>query len=197
MQPPLEAQLIDVADEIAYNCADLDDGYEAKLLTVAQIRKRLPLFDRLIRPFERAHPDALEKLKFNEALKRMMDYFVTDLIETTRRRLRRAGVKSVEAVRVRTSRLAGLSPAASREDRRLKEFLFQNLYSHPSIRAERKKITDSISGLFLYFVAHPRSLPSSYQKKTPGEPLHRVVCDYIAGMTDNYLLDQYRRYVGE
>jgi dGTPase len=196
-QPPLEAQLVDVADEIAYNCADLDDGYEAKLLTVAQIRGRLPLFDRLIRPFERAHPDALEKLKFNEALKRMMDHFVTDLIETTRLRLRRAGIKSVEAVRAKTSRLAGLSPAASRESRRLKEFLFQNLYSHPSIRAERKKITGSISGLFHYYVQHPRSLPSSYQKKTPGEPLHRVVCDYIAGMTDNYLLDQYRRYVGE
>jgi dGTPase len=196
-QPPLEAQLIDVADEIAYNCADLDDGYEAKLLTVAQIRKGLPLFDRLIRPFERAHPEALEKLKFNEALKRMMDYLVTDLIQTTRLRLRRAGVRSVEAVRGRNSRLVALSPAALRENRRLKEFLFQNLYSHPSIRAERKKITGSISGLFRYFVAHPRSLPSFYQKKTPGEPLHRVVCDYIAGMTDNYLLEQYRKYVGE
>jgi dGTPase len=196
-QPPLEAQLIDVADEIAYNCADLDDGYEAKLLTVAQIRAGLPLFDRLIRPFERAHPEALEKLKFNEALKRMMNYLVTDLIQTTRLRLRRAGVRSVDAVRGRNSRLAALSAAALRENRRLKGFLFRNLYSHPSIRAERKKITGSISGLFHYFVEHPRSLPSFYQKKTPGEPLHRIVCDYIAGMTDNYLLEQYRRYVGE
>jgi dGTPase len=194
-QPPLEAQLIDVADEIAYNCADLDDGYEAKLLTVVQIRERLPLFRRLLRSFERQCPEALEKLKFNEALKRMMDYFVTDLIRTTRRRLRRAGIKSVEAVRAQTRRLAGMSPAASRENRRLKEFLFQNLYSHPSIRAERRKITGSICGLFQYYVAHPRSLPSSYQRKTPAEPLHRVVCDYIAGMTDNYLLDQYRKYV--
>ena len=196
-QPPLEAQLIDVADEIAYNCADLDDGYEAKLLTVAQIRAGVRVFDRLFRPFERAHPDALERLKFNEALKRLMDYLVTDLIQTTRRRLQRAGVRSVAAVRAKPSRLVGLSPPASRANRRLRGFLFQNLYSHPSIRAERKKITDSISGLFHYFAAHPRSLPASYQKKTPGEPLDRVVCDYIAGMTDNYLLEQYRKYVGE
>ena len=185
--------MIDVADEIAYNCADLDDGYEAKLLTVAQICKGVPLFDRFYRRFEREHPEALEKLRFNEALKRVLDYLVTDLIQTTRRRLRQSGVRSVAAVRSKRSRLVGLSPAASRQNQRLKDFLLRNLYSHPSIRAERKKITDSVSGLFRYFLAHPRSLPASYQKKR--EPLRRVVCDYIAGMTDHYLLEQYRKYV--
>jgi dGTPase len=194
--PPLEAQLIDVADEIAYNCADLDDGYEAKLLTVAQIRRGVPLFDRFLRRFEREYPEALEKLKFNEALKRVLDYMVTDLIRTTRRRLQRAGIRSVAAVREKPSRLVGLSAAASRQNRRLKDFLLRNLYSHPSLRAERKKITDSVCGLFRYFLEHPRSLPTSYQKKTPEEPLRRVVCDYIAGMTDNYLLEQFRKYVG-
>jgi dGTPase len=192
-QPPLEAQLIDVADEIAYNCADLDDGYEAKLLSIAQIRRGVPLFDRFFRHFEREHPEALEKLKFNEALKRVLDYLVTDLIQTTRRRLRQAGVRSVAAVRSKRSRLVGLSPAASRQNQRLKDFLLRNLYSHPSIRAERRKITDSVSGLFRYFLEHPRSLPASYQKNR--EPLRRVVCDYIAGMTDHYLLEQYRKYV--
>jgi dGTPase len=195
-QPPLEAQLIDVADEIAYNCADLDDGYEAKLLTVAQIRRGVPLFDHFFRRFEGEYPEALEKLKFNEALKRVLDYLVTDLIQTTRRRLQRAGIRSVAAVRAKPTRLVGLSPAASEENRKLREFLTRNLYSHPSIRAERKKITDSISGLFRYFLEHPRSLPASYQEKIPGEPLRRVVCDYIAGMTDNYLLEQYRKYLG-
>ena len=195
-QPPLEAQLIDVADEIAYNCADLDDGYEAKLLSLSLIRKALPLFDRFYRPCERAHPAAPEKLKFNEALKRVMDSLVTDLINATRVRLRRLKIHSVEQVRSAGARLVGLSPRLARENRQLKEFLYRNLYSRPEISAERKKIVRSVAGLFRFFVAHPRSLPASYFAKTQQEPLHRVVCDYIAGMTDNYLLDQYRKHLG-
>jgi len=196
-QPTLEAQLIDATDEIAYNCADLDDGYESKLLTLSQIRGGISRFECFYRAYERNHPAALEKLRFNEALKRVLDALVTDLIRFTRRRLRQAGVRSVEGVRSWRSRLVGLSPAMTRENRRLKDFLNQNLYSHPNLRAERKRIVGSVSGLFRFFMAHPRSLPASYQAKSSQEPLHRVVCDYIAGMTDGYLLEQYRRHVGE
>jgi dGTPase len=196
-QPPLEAQLIDVADEIAYNCADLDDGYEAKLLMLPLIREGVPLFDRLYRPFERRHPAALEKLKFNEALKRVMDTLVTDLIEATRARLRKLKVHSVAQVRAQASRLVGLSPQFVRENKRLKEFLDRNLYSHQEVSAERKKIVKCLEGLFNHFLQHPRSLPASYAAKAQQEPPHRVVCDYIAGMTDNYLLEQYRKHLGE
>ncbi|MCJ7502482.1 MAG: dNTP triphosphohydrolase, partial [Acidobacteriia bacterium] len=153
-QPPLEAQLIDVADEIAYNCADLDDGYEAKLLSLSLIRKGVPLFDRLYRPFERAHPAALEMLKFNEALKRVMDTLVTDLINAPRARLRRRKIHSVEQVRSAGARLVGLSPRLARENRRLKGFLYRNLYSRPEISAERKKIVKSVAGLFRFFLEH-------------------------------------------
>jgi dGTPase len=196
-QPPLEAQLIDTADEIAYNCADLDDGYEAKLLTLPLVREGVPLFDRLYRPFERKHPTALEKLKFNEALKRVMDSLVTDLIETTRARLRKLKVRSVAQVRAHASRLVGLGPRLAAANQGLKRFLYQNLYSHRDISAERKRIVRSVEGLFHYFLQHPRSLPGSYFAKTQQEPPHRVVCDYIAGMTDNYLLEQYRKHLGE
>lgn len=195
-QPPLEAQLIDAADEIAYNCADLDDGYESKLMTLALIRDGVPLFERLHRPIERKYPTALEKLKFNETLKRMMDALVTDLIQTTRSRLRKLKVRSVERVRSRRARLVALSPRLARENKRLKDFLFKNLYSHKHIRAERRKIVLSVQGLFKFFVEHPRSLPASYFAKTQEEPAHRVVCDYIVGMTDNYLQEQYRKYLG-
>lgn len=196
-QPPLEAQLIDVADEIAYNCADLDDGYESKLLTLRQIREGVPLFDRLFRPIARTYPAALEKLKFNEALKRLMDTLVTDLIDATRDRLRKRRVRSVEQVRTQDSRLVGLSPRVARENQRLKEFLYRNLYSHREVSAERKRIVKSVEGLFRYFLEHPRSLPAYYFTKTQQEPAHRVVCDYIAGMTDNYLRGQYRKHLGE
>ncbi len=193
--PPLEAQLIDGADEIAYNCADLDDGYESKLMTLRMIRKGIPLFERLYRPIERRYPAALEKLKFNETLKRLMDALVTDLIETTRHRLSALRIRSVAQVRARHSRLVDLSPRMARENRRLKDFLHQNLYSHRHIRAERRRIVQSIEGLFNFFVKHPRSLPASYFAQVEHEPVHRVVCDYIAGMTDNYLQEQYRKHV--
>ena len=194
-RPALEAQLIDVADEIAYNCADLDDGYESKLLTLRQMRDALPLFERFYRPLEKEHPAAPEKLRFNETLKRLLDALVTDLIESTRARLRETGVDSAEAVRRQPERLAGLGRPMARENRRLKAFLFQKLYSHPKLRAERKAIVQSVEGLFRYFMDHPRSLPPTHAAKAPQEPLHRVVCDYLAGMTDHYLAEQYQKHL--
>jgi dGTPase len=194
--PPLEAQLIDVADEIAYNCADLDDGYESKLVDLAQIRDGVPLFQRLYRPMEKKYPTAIEKLKFNETLKRLMDALVTDVIRTTQSRLRKLKVRSVERVRSRHARLVALSPRMARENKRLKHFLFENLYSHKHIRAERRQIVRSVQGLFNFFVENPQRLPPSYFVKTQKEPAHRVICDYIAGMTDNYLQEQFRKYLG-
>ncbi len=196
-QPPLEAQLIDLADEIAYNCSDLDDGYESKLLTVPLIREGVPLFNRLYDSIERKYPGAIEKLKFNEALKRVMDTLVTDLIERTRTRLRRERVRSVEQVRAQPDRMVNLGTRVARQNKRIKEFLYSNLYSHRKIRAERNLIVKSVEGLFQFFVNHPRSLPTSYSPQIKQEPIHRVVCDYLAGMTDHYLQEQYQKYSGK
>ena len=196
-QPPIEAQLINFADEIAYNCADLDDGYEAKLLTLAQIREGVPFFDSLYHPLERKYPTALEKLKFNEALKRLMDALVTDLIETTRQHLENLKVNSPAQVRAQTTVLAGPSPALVRTSQGLKDFLSRNLYAHPRVDTERKKVARWLERLFNYFLEHPRSLPPSYYAKTQQQGLHRIVCDYIAGMTDDYLSEQYRKHLGD
>jgi dGTPase len=195
-QPPLEAQLIDRADEIAYNCADLDDGYEAKLLTLPLIRHGLSLFDSLYRTVDRKHPTAREKLKFNEALKAMLNILVTDLINSTRDSLAEARVRSVAEVRAHSRRLVGLSPRRARDNQELKEFLNVNLYSHRQVGSERKAILRCMRRLFSYYLEHPRALPPFYFAQSQEIPLHRVVCDYIAGMTDNYLLLQYRRHLG-
>ena len=195
-RPPLEAQLIDPADEIAYNCADLDDGYEAKLLTLPQIRKHVRLFDSLYRSVDREYPAAREKLKFNEALKGVLNILVTDLIEATRARLAKAGVASVADVRAHPKRLVGLGPRRARDDRELKEFLNANLYSHRQVGSARQVIVRCVRRLFGYYLEHPRRLPPFYVAQSRQEPLHRVVCDYIAGMTDNYLLLQYRKHLG-
>jgi dGTPase len=195
-QPPLEAQLIDVADEIAYNCADLDDGYESKLLTLKLIRANIPIFDRLYRPIALRYASMPEKLRFNEALKRLMDTMVTDVIDATRGRLRELGVRSVAKVRSHPRRLVGPTPALARENKKLKEFLFRRLYSHPEVRAERQKIVTALERLFQYFIKNPSSLPPSTFQRTLHEPAHRVVCDYLAGMTDHYLQERYTKYLG-
>jgi dGTPase len=195
-QPPLEAQLIDTADEIAYNCADLDDGFESKLLTMRLIRRGVPLFDRLYGPIDRRYPSAPEKLKFNEALKRLMDTLVTDLIDSTRGRLVKHHVGSVAQVRAMPARLAGASPALARQNKQLKEFLFRRLYSHPEVRAERARIVKALEGLFEHFLRHARHLPPSTFARTQHEPVHRVVCDYLAGMTDHYLQERYAKFLG-
>src|SRR5438445_5719730 len=93
-RPPLEAQLIDIADEIAYSTADLDDGYEAHLLTLDQIRDGIPVFERFYRDVEAIYPDAIEMLKFNETLKRMLDHWIGDLIGHTGEQIRTSGIRS-------------------------------------------------------------------------------------------------------
>ncbi|HXJ92250.1 MAG TPA: deoxyguanosinetriphosphate triphosphohydrolase [Terriglobia bacterium] len=196
-RPPLEAQLIDLADEIAYNSADLDDGYESKLLTLEIIREGVPLFEVFYRPVERRYPEAAEKLRFNEALKGLLDALATDLIDSTRARVELQGARSVADVRASASRLVGFSEAKAGENRSLKEFLQRSLYEHPNVDRERKGIARLIDGLFDYFMNEPRRLPPAYFAKTQEEPAHRVICDYIAGMTDNYLREQWSQYVGQ
>ena len=183
-------------DEIAYNTADLDDGYESKLLTVPMVRKSLPLFDGLYDSMERRYPGVVEKLKFNEALKRLMDTLVTDLIEATRRRLRTQQIRSVAGVRSYSRRLVGFGPRLARENRLIKDFLHSKLYSHRRIRAEQRLIVKSVEGLFQFFVDHPSRLPHSYCDQSKREPVHRVVCGYFAGMTDHYLQEQHQKFVG-
>src|SRR5450755_3634935 len=122
-RPPLEAQLIDLTDEIAYNTADLDDGYEARLLTVEQIADSVELFKRHYSDAKRRYPNAAEKLVFNEALKSIFDAFVGDLITNTAQRVRAAEVHSLEDIRRHRERLAAFSAPVEEERRRLKDFL--------------------------------------------------------------------------
>ncbi|HLI34160.1 MAG TPA: deoxyguanosinetriphosphate triphosphohydrolase [Terriglobia bacterium] len=196
-RPPLEAQLIDLADEIAYNCADLDDGYEARLLSLDLIRAHVPLFDEFFRPIWRQHRRALEKLQFNEALRRVVNALVTDLIEATRSRLRMLKINSVEKVRKWDCRLVSLSSDMAKENRKLKEFLQAYLYAHPDVGSERKRISRQIVRLFRHYMRNPRALPSAHLAKSCEEPLARIVCDYIAGMTDNFFERQYQKVFGE
>lgn len=196
LRPPLEAQLIDVADEIAYSTADIDDGYESHLLELKQIRNGIAIFERFYGEVESIYPDAIDKLKFNETLKRMLNHWVGDLIENTKEEIRRAGVKNLEDVRSCQNRLVTLSSPAEQERREAKDFLYKNLYFSATLDPEKNDAERVISELFHFWMAKPACLPSSYKEKATQEPLPRIVCDYIAGMTDNYIYEQYEKYCG-
>jgi len=189
LRPPLEAQLIDLTDEIAYNTADLDDGYEAKLLSVSGIRKEVGVFDRFYRQTEEKYSAVPEKLQFNEALKGMLNRFVTDLIENSRRRVSEARVATLDEVRRWPERLAGFSAEVDEERRQAKQFLYQALYNAKSLQPAKKRAETLVAEVFLALMAHPEMLPTAYQEKAEHEKLVRVVCDYIAGMTDRYIED--------
>jgi dGTPase len=187
-RPPLEAQLIDCVDEIAYNTADLDDGYEAKLLTIEMICTEVPLFARFYAEVERGHRDGVTKLKFNEAAKRVLDHLATGLIENTQSAVAASGVKTVEEVRRETRRLAGFSAPLAAENAALKKFLLSRLYENPTIVSERERSVESLAELFHFYMAQPEKMPKGYAELANRSPRHRVVCDYIAGMTDHFLL---------
>jgi dGTPase len=193
-RPPLEAQVIDLADEIAYNTADLDDGYEARLLSLGEIRSGVPVFERLYREVEAIYPHAADKLKFNETIKRMLDRMVGELIENTRRTLKENHIDTLEAIRRYPKRLVALSPVVEQERRENKEFLYQQLYFSPSLAGEKDDAEVIVKSLFAYWMKKPSALPHNYQEKAQSEPLARVVCDYIAGMTDHFIYEQYDRF---
>jgi dGTPase len=195
-RPPLEAQLIDFVDEIAYNNADLDDGYEAHVLKVEMICAEVPLFARFYEEVERSHPRGLEKLKFNEAAKRVLDHLATGLIENTRTVVAASGVRSVEDVRRQARRLAGFSATLASENAALKKFLLDRLYEHPAIVADRERSVEALGQLFDIYMEHPEMMPKSYNDLARQGPRYRVVCDYIAGMTDHFLLRQHAELFG-
>jgi len=197
LRPPLEAQLIDCVDEIAYNTADVDDALEAELLDLAVLRKEVSFFGAAYAQVDAAHPGGREKLKFNEALKRVLDSLATDLIETTQQRVVAAGVSSVEGIRRAAERLAGFSDTAAVRNRELKRFLFAHIYDHPAITEDRDRSVKCLQELFIYYLGHDGSMPASYEELAQKESRHVIVCDYIAGMTDQFLLRQHHEHFGD
>ena len=195
-RPPLEAQLIDLTDEIAYTTADMDDGFESRILNIDELRQ-VEIFDRFYREVEAQHPAARRKLKFNETLKRIFDRLVTNLIENTRIRIAETGVQSLEEVREYPERLASFSPPVDAERAEAKSFLYKKLYYSEALQSEKIDAELIVGGLFGHFMAHPESLPPSYQDKAKIDPLPRVVCDYIAGMTDNFVQSNYERLLSD
>ena len=187
LRPPLEAQLIDLADEIAYNTADLDDAFSACFFDLEQLARSVPQYAELDAAVARQFPEAPERVRFQETLRRLIDLLVSGLIEGTRRAAAEANVAGVEELRQRSARLARFTPEAQALASALKQFLHRQVYFSEVLVEERRRAAALLADLFQFFLRHPDSLPPAYLGQTFGQPVHRVVRDYIAGMTDGFL----------
>ena len=189
--PTLEAQLVDFVDEIAYNNHDIDDGLSSGMITVEKIRA-VELFRD---SYEEVRAEGIrgERLMRHQTVRRIISRCTKDLVETTLKTVRDANVASVEDVRKAGRRLVGYSPEMVRRVKELKEFLFTNLYRHYRVVRMGDKAGRVLRDLFLSYEGEPLQLPPHYQERIPRDGVHRVVCDYIAGMTDRFAVDEHRK----
>ncbi len=191
LRPPLEAQIIDLADEIAYLTADLDDGLESGLLEIDHIRQHVSLFERCFTMVDRMHPATSEKYLFNEALQWMQNTLTDDLASTTAANVAAIGAHSLDDIRHHPKRVALFSSPVEQLRLEEKHYLYQTLYCCPHLTLEHDKAEEVIKALFDFWIDDPEELPRGYVDEIPEEGLARVVADYIAGMTDGFIMDQY------
>ncbi len=191
-QPSLEAQLANLADEIAYNNHDIDDGLRSGLITVQQMEE-VSLFARYRAEVEAEFPGIAGRRAINEIVRRMINALVEDLIRTSRANIRDVGVNSIDDVR-NAPPLIAFSDGMKTEAQELKRFLRKNLYQHYQVNRMTSKARRIVTDLFGIFISGPQLLPPDYQR-ADADTLEqaRQVADYIAGMTDRYAMREYRR----
>ena len=183
-RPPLEAQLIDLCDEIAYDTADLDDGYHAGLAPVEEARRAVDKFRELDEAISMQYPGAPERVRMQEVVRGLIDWLVSGLIAGTAAAA--GSLADVEAVRAHPERVARFTGETAAGAAQLKAFLRAQVYESEQLAASRTRSASSMEALFDFFLARPECLPANYLEESAGQPLHRQVCDYIAGMTDGF-----------
>lgn len=191
-QPSLEAQLTNLADEIAYNNHDIDDGLRSGLLSLDQLQE-VGLFARFFAEVQKEFVGISGRRAINETVRRMINALVVDLIETSRLNISKAGVESIADVR-NAPPLIGFSAAMKEEAQTLKRFLRKNLYQHYQVNRMTSKARRIVTDLFDIFLSGPQLLPPDYQVVDGDTNAQaRRVADYIAGMTDRYAMREYRK----
>ena len=191
-QPTLEAQLANLADEIAYNNHDIDDGLRSGLLTTDQLNE-VTLYARYRHEAESQFPGISGRRAINETVRRMINALVDDLIQQSRANIRHAEIKTIEDVR-NAPPLIAFSENMKKEAQELKRFLRTNLYHHYQVNRMTSKARRIVTDLFDIFISGPELLPLDYQIAGDDRTAQaRKVADYIAGMTDRYAMREYRR----
>ncbi|MGB0064701.1 MAG: dNTP triphosphohydrolase [Terracidiphilus sp.] len=194
--PPLEAQLIDLADEIAYLAADLDDGLDSGVIALDQVRESVPLFRGFHDAALAKFPGAATKVVVYETLRRMLNGFVTDLIHEVGERVAALGATTLAEIRRAPRRLATLSAEMEAARAATKAFLYASFYNSPGQEQVHEQAEKILGEVFDFVVADPRLMPQDHQAQIPSEGLARTVADYIAGMTDSYIVQLWKRCGG-
>jgi len=193
-QYTLEAQIVDLADEIAYTSHDIDDGLTSGLLNFEGLGQ-VPLWKRNFDKMKERYPGlSPEKMKY-QVVRSIIDEEVTDLLNETSVRIAKFKVKTVEDVRHCAEELAAFSASFREQHLAMKRYLFQNMYRHPRVTRMESKSTMVIQGLFKLYEDNPDILPTNTREKIKSnqEPVRRVICDYIAGMTDRFAIEEFEK----
>ena len=193
VQPVLEAQIVDFADEIAYNSHDIDDGLKSEMLAERDLAA-VEIWAEARAEVARRHGAASETVQRYQTVRRIIDRLVTDMIQAIRDRIEEHRIGSLADVRQCPVRLAGLSPAMAQQNRELKRVLFGRLYRHHRVTRMTMKAKRVMTDLFHTYMDEPQQMPPHVHRRIEeGEPQARVVADYIAGMTDRFAFDEYKK----
>ncbi len=191
-QPLLEAQIVDKADSIAYDNHDLDDSLKAGIIIDSDLQS-VELWQETQKIVKRKYATLEHNILIAQTIKTLIDVEVTDLIETTMSRIQREGIKTVDDVRNYPNPLISFSPVLSEQKKKLQSFLFKNVYQHYRVARMADKAKRFVEELFMAFVKNPKQLPMEHQKWVEETGLYQGVCDYIAGMTDRFAQDEYKK----
>lgn len=189
-QPSLEAQITNLADAIAYNNHDIDDGLRAGLIDLDELQT-VPFFAGHLDAVRRAYPGVHGRRLVAETTRRMISALIQDLVRETSRRIAQAGVDSPDAVRAAPP-LAAFSPPVQQQLQQLQTLLLHRLYRHPDVLRNTSKAQRLLTELFDAYHADPRLLPRAYQREDPARQ-PRAIADYLAGMTDRYAIREHQR----
>jgi dGTPase len=193
--PSLEAQIANLADEITYYSHDLDDAVDFEILSAAQLEENA-VWQRSHRAVLARYPDAREPELHKLIIRDIIDVQVQDVVTTSARSILDAGVQSADEVRRQPASLIRYSDELLEANRELRRFLYQNVYYHPRVAEVNERACEMLRKVFETYLVDPERLGEAAAKRIEKEGLHRTVCDYIAGMTDRYLMEEYARIRG-
>lgn len=191
----IEGQIAALSDDIAYNNHDIDDGLRSGILKIEQLMD-LPLVGDVFRRCRARYPDISENILIHEAVREMIGLMVADVLDETRRRLKESGADSPDAVRALDQPMVSFSDSMTESLAAVRRFLYANMYLHYKVKRMKEKGKMVVRDLFAAFLSDPMLLPTELQRESGGageEATARVVCDYIAGMTDRYAIEEHRK----